>query len=92
MLPEAPRSNDDLTRALDEETRARERAVAEAERQGRLATAFDRLAGAVIAKDDPAALLQELIELFVRSVRADVGVLRLREGNVLRSRSALGLE
>ena len=82
---------DDLAHELEQEMRARQRAVAEAEHQRRVARALDRLATAMVAGtlDE---LLHRLLEMFVDVAQVDAGVVRLREGDRLCSRAAVGLE
>jgi len=89
---EASRPPDELGRELEHEKRARVRATAEAEKQRRLAQALDRLASVVSTSANVDDLLQKLLEVFVDSVPVDVAVLRLRDGDRLRSRAAIGLE
>lgn len=92
MLPKKSRSTEELLHALEEEQRARQRAVAEAESQRRLLRALDQLAKAAGRGDDLERLLQDLLEIFVDATQVDMAVLRLREGERLRSRAAVGLE
>jgi signal transduction histidine kinase/FixJ family two-component response regulator len=87
-----PRTAEDLGRELEQEKRARVRAVAEGERQHRLAQALDRFSGAVLTAAGLDDLLHKLLEVFVDTVPVDVAVARLREGDLLRSRAAIGLE
>jgi signal transduction histidine kinase/FixJ family two-component response regulator len=86
------RTPEDLAHELDQEKRARVRAVAEGERQRRLAQALDRLWAVALAGARVDDLLQKLLEVFVDCVPVDVAVARLCEGDRLRSRAALGLE
>jgi signal transduction histidine kinase/CheY-like chemotaxis protein len=92
---------EDLLRQPDEpfppdkpepETRARDRAVAEADKQRRLAQALDRLAAVMPAGANVDDLAAKLVQVFVDSLPADVAVLRVREGDRLRSRAAVGLD
>jgi signal transduction histidine kinase/FixJ family two-component response regulator len=86
------RTAEDLARELEQEKRARMRAVGEGERQRRLAQALDRFSGVVLAATGVDDLLHKLLEVFVDTVPVDVAVARLREGDLLRSRAAIGLE
>src|SRR5262249_45216916 len=56
------------------------------------AQALDRLCAAAFAADGLDGLLQKLVDLFVEVSGADVGGLRLRDGDRLWSRAAEGLE
>jgi hypothetical protein len=76
----------------DDEQSVSETGSTEAETHRRAAHAFERLCALVVSDASVETLLAGLIELFVDVARADVGVLRLREGDELRSRAALGLE
>lgn len=86
------RSAEDLAHELEQEQRARQQAVAEAEQQRRHAHALDRLATAMVAGGHLDDLLRGLVEMFVEAARVDVAVIRLCEGERLRSRAAVGLE
>jgi signal transduction histidine kinase/FixJ family two-component response regulator len=90
--PGLSRTAEDLARELEQEKRVRIRAVAEGERQRRLAQALDRFSTAVLAGTSVEDLLHKLLEVFVDSVPVDVAVARLRDGQLLRSRAAIGLE
>jgi signal transduction histidine kinase/CheY-like chemotaxis protein len=57
----------------------------------RLAT-LDRLASVAIASRDLDDFLQTLLSMFVEAAGVDVAVARVREGNRLKSRAAIGLE
>lgn len=83
---------EDLARELEQEKRGRARAVTEAERQRRLAQGLDRLSAAILASATVDDLLAKVLEIFVDSVGAEVAVVRLREGDRLRSRVSVGLE
>ena len=76
----------------DRERRAFRRAALEAELHRRYAQALDRLCAAAFAAHGLDNLLQSLVDLFVEVSGAEVGVLRLREGDRLWSRAAQGLE
>jgi signal transduction histidine kinase/ActR/RegA family two-component response regulator len=89
---ETPRFADDLLRELEQEQCAHQQAVAEAEKQRRLARAFDRLSAAMTGSGSVDELLQRLLEMFVDVARVDVAVVRLRDGDLLCSRAAVGLE
>jgi signal transduction histidine kinase/FixJ family two-component response regulator len=62
------------------------------ERQRRYTAALDRLATAAIASKDLDAFLSTLLAMFVEVAGVGVAVARVREGNRLRSRAAIGLE
>jgi signal transduction histidine kinase/ActR/RegA family two-component response regulator len=83
---------DDLARELEPDMCGQRRAVAEAEHQRRVAQALDRLSTAMVAGGTLDELLRRLLEMFVEVAQAEAGVLRLREGERLRSRAAVGLE
>jgi signal transduction histidine kinase/FixJ family two-component response regulator len=85
-------STDDLLRELEHARAAHQQAVAEAETQRRVAQAHDRLSAAMAGSRSIAELLQSLLEMFVDVAGVDVAVLRLRDGELLRSRAAVGLE
>jgi signal transduction histidine kinase/FixJ family two-component response regulator len=89
---EAPSPPDDRARELEQEKCARVRATVEGEKQRRLAQALDRLASVVPRCASVDDLLHKLLEVFVDIVPVDVAVLRLRDGDRLRSRAAIGLE
>ena len=76
----------------DQQKRASEKTAAEAETHRRAADAFARLSALAVSDASIETLLAGLLELFVDVAHADVGVVRLREGEHLRSRAALGLE
>ena len=79
----------------DRERHAYQRAALEAERHRRYAQALDRLCAAAFAAeglDSLDSLLQKLVDLFVEVSGADVGGLRLRDGDRLWSHAAEGLE
>jgi signal transduction histidine kinase/ActR/RegA family two-component response regulator len=86
------RSTAELWRELRHERRAYRRAAQEAERYRRYAQALDRLCAAAFAADGLDNLLQKLVDLFVEVSGAEVGVLRLREGDRLWSRAAEGVD
>lgn len=86
------RSTEDLLRELEHVKSAHQQAVAEAEKQRRFAQALDRLSTAMIGSRSIDALLQSLLEMFVEVAGVDVAVVRLRDGDLLRSRAAVGLE
>ncbi len=92
MHREAMHTTEELVDELEHEKRARQRVVAEAESQRRFAGSLDRLATAVSTSDNLETLLRQLLEMFVEAVHVDVAVIRLREGDRLRSRAAVGLE
>ncbi|HZL16621.1 MAG TPA: hybrid sensor histidine kinase/response regulator, partial [Polyangia bacterium] len=77
---------------LESESRAHVGAVAEADKQRRLAQALDRLSAVLPAGASVDDLAAKLLQVFMDSLPADVAVLRVREGDRLRSRAALGLE
>ena len=72
------RSTEDLSRELD--------------RLRRQAQTQERLAGVARASPSLSELLQRLLELFMEVGAVDVAVLRMREGDRLRSRAAIGVE
>jgi signal transduction histidine kinase/ActR/RegA family two-component response regulator len=85
-------SQGDLADELEREKQFHARAALDAERYARYAKAFDQLCAAVLGTNSLQGLLQKLIEILVEASRADVGVLRLRDGDRLKSRAAVGLE
>jgi signal transduction histidine kinase/ActR/RegA family two-component response regulator len=89
---ETARYPDDLARELEHERHAHQRAVADAEEQRRRAQALDRLSTAMVAGGTLDELLHRLLEIFVDFAQVDVGVVRLRDGDRLCSRAAVGLE
>src|SRR5215831_18311084 len=78
--------------ADEREKQFHERAALEVERYARYAKAFDQLCAATLGTESLQSLLQKLIEILVEASQADVGVLRLRDGDRLKSRAAVGLE
>jgi len=84
-------SIEDLQEELDRERRIRHRAEADAERERRSARAFAELTAVVLGDHATLGLGQRLLEVFVAAAGADVGLLRLREGDRLHARAALGL-
>ena len=92
MSTEARRSQGDLLRELEDERRAKRRAVAEAEHLVRLAKALQRLAAAPSARGGSGELCRTILDIFIDAARADVAVLRLREDDLLRSSAAVGVE
>lgn len=90
--PRVTGASEDLVRELEQERRGRARAVAEAEKQRRLAQGVDRLSAAILASATVDDLLARVLEIVVDSARVDVAVVRLREGDRLRSRVSMGLE
>jgi len=92
MRPASSRNSEDISSELERERRARQRALADAESQRRLAKTFDRLSAALVANEDLDGLLRTLVEIFADSVNVAVAAIRLREGDCLRSRAAVGLE
>jgi signal transduction histidine kinase/FixJ family two-component response regulator len=89
---DAPGPGQDLVAELEQERRARGRAATEAEKQRRLAQGLDRLASVAMASPTVDDLLRKLLEVFVENFPVDLGVVRLREGDWLRSRASVGLE
>jgi signal transduction histidine kinase/CheY-like chemotaxis protein len=85
-------ASENLLHELRDERRARERAQAETERLARMARAMDQLSAAVLSSTSTDVLLAKVLDLFVDMASAEVAVLRLREGDRLRSRAAVGLE
>lgn len=92
MSTDARRSEGDVLHKLEEERRARRRAVAEAEHVVRLAKALQRIAEAQPPRASSAEIFRALLEVFVDLARADVAVLRLVEDERLRSRASIGLD
>jgi signal transduction histidine kinase/ActR/RegA family two-component response regulator len=84
--------HDDSSRDVEDERRSHVRAVADADKQRRLALALDRFASAVVADSAVDDLLQRLLEIFVDVAAVDVGVLRLRDADRLVSKAAIGVE
>ena len=82
----------DLADEHEQEKQCQERAVLDAERYARYAKAFDQLCAATLGTNSLQSLLQKLIEILVGASRAEVGVLRLRDADRLKSRAAVGLE
>jgi signal transduction histidine kinase/ActR/RegA family two-component response regulator len=91
MRPEMTRSSGKNLREVEYESPHQD-ALREVERQRRFAKAIDRLLTSVLADDDLDDLLQKLLEIFVEIARPEIAVIRLREGDRLRSRAAVGLE
>jgi signal transduction histidine kinase/ActR/RegA family two-component response regulator len=85
-------SSEDLVDQLAEETSARQAATAEAELQRRSAITLDQLVVAALESDNVDELVQKLLALFVEILGMDLGVIRIRDGEVLRSRAAHRLE
>jgi signal transduction histidine kinase/ActR/RegA family two-component response regulator len=80
-------------RDLEEEQRAPALApLDDVETPGSTVQALDRLLSAILASLTLDELLHGLLQILVDVARADVAVLRLREGDRLRSRAAIGLE
>jgi signal transduction histidine kinase/FixJ family two-component response regulator len=90
--PRVTGSAEDLSRELEQEKRGRARAVAEAEKQRWLAQGVDRLSAAILASASVDDLLAKVLEILVDSVGSDLAVVRLREGDRLRSRVSVGLD
>src|SRR6516164_4023018 len=80
--PSAPIQGD-LADEDEREKQFHERAALDAERYARYAKAFDQLCAATLGTSSLPSLLQKLIEILVEASRADVGVLRLRDGVVI---------
>src|SRR4029077_855586 len=81
----------DLVRELQEERRAHQLSLAEGQHHRLVAQVLDRLALAVIETTRIGEFLHRVLEILVEVAAADVAVIRLREGNLLRSRAAIGL-
>jgi signal transduction histidine kinase len=77
---------------LGPDERAPSPGVSIADDQRRFTSSFDNLAKAMMASDSLGMLSQKIVEALVAAARADVGVLRLREGDHLRSRASVGLD
>lgn len=82
---------EELLRELEREKRARLEAVEEAEKHKRLAEVLNRMAKVMASEANLDILLQNLLEIFVDVTHVDFVVIRLREGNRLRSRASVGL-
>jgi signal transduction histidine kinase/ActR/RegA family two-component response regulator len=82
----------DLADEVERERRFDERTALDAERYARYAKVLDQLCAAALAGHSLEGLLQKLIEILVVATRADVGVLRLRDGDRVRLTAAVGLE
>ena len=82
----------ELMRELEHANEARQLALLANEHNSRHAKALDRLCSAAFVAEDVETLLQNLIELFVQIASVEAGVLRLREGDRIRSRASVGLE
>jgi K+-sensing histidine kinase KdpD len=77
---------------VDARDRFQKRADGESEPQRRAARAFDRLSAALVAEGGLDRLLTNLLDVFVELTRAQAAVIRLRDGESLRARAAIGLE
>jgi signal transduction histidine kinase/FixJ family two-component response regulator len=86
------RSAADVLDELEREKRARERALADVECQTRLVHSIERLCVAGAADAELISLLDNLLRVFVEVSHVDLVVIRLREGDLLKSRAAVGLE
>lgn len=85
-------STEDLLGELERAIAAHQQAAAEADEQRRCAQALDRLSTAMIGSSSIDELLLRLLEMFVDVAGVDVAVVRLREGDRLHARAAVGLE
>ena len=92
MRPDVTHTHQDLLRELEQEKRARQRAVDEAAHQSRFAQSMVQLSVAMAASGDLDDLLRKLVQIFAELAGVDLAVLRIREGERLRSRAAVGLE
>src|ERR1700690_2342940 len=80
-----------LVRQLDEERCARRLAVADGERQRRMAHAMDQLVSALLGSAGVDAGLSNLLDMFIDIVPSEVAVLRVLEVDRLHSRAAVGV-
>jgi signal transduction histidine kinase/ActR/RegA family two-component response regulator len=92
MNADATGLTDDLLQHREQEKQARPLDVFDAESQRRFASSFDGLSKSMLASESLDTLSQTILEAFVSMARADVAVMRLRDGDYLRSRAAVGLE
>ncbi len=79
-------------RELESQKRDRRQILEEAEDHRREANAFKQLAAAIVESSDIDELLTRALDVFALAAGADASVIRLREGERLKSRAALGLE
>jgi signal transduction histidine kinase/ActR/RegA family two-component response regulator len=77
---------------LEKDEQALSLGVSSADDPYRWTSSFDRLGQAMMASDSLGTLSQKIIEAFVELARADLGVLRLCDGDSLRSHASVGLE
>ena len=91
MSAEARQPESDLPPDLEEEPVSLQGVAAEVESHRGLARCLDRLLAAITLSNDLEAFLRELLQLLLEVSGADAAVLRLREGDQLRSRAAIGL-
>ena len=92
MSAEARQPTNDRRQELGQESVPLHGAAADAEGHRGLAQGLDRLLAAATLSSDLDAFLRELIQLLLEVSRADAVVLRLREGDCVQSRAAIGLE
>jgi signal transduction histidine kinase/ActR/RegA family two-component response regulator len=92
MSIDARRSIAELVAELDGAKQAHQRALAELESQSRLVNAIERLSAVASEDADITQLLQNLLSVFVEVSALDRVVIRLRDGELMKSRVAVGLE
>lgn len=92
MSAEARQPANDIPPELDQGPVTLQAVAAEVERYRGLAKCLDRLLAAATLSKDLDAFLRELLELLIEVSGADAAVLRLREGDHVRARTAIGLE
>ena len=88
----ADASKEQLLRELEAERTARGHAEAEAVRYRRLVDALQRLATAEEASGSEDAFMHRLLEIFVDIADIEVAVIRVRDGDRLRSLASVGLD
>src|SRR4051812_30318834 len=76
----------------DRSRRSADELMRELEHTKRFAHAIDRMSSAVVEAGTLDELLQRLIELFAEVAMVDAAVIRVRDGDRLRSRAAVGLQ
>ncbi len=91
MSGEARRSAEEYLLELARERRGRQLAESEANNQRRFAEYVDRIATAAMQSPNVEALSETIVQIFCDVTRADAAVLRLRDGDKLRSHAAIGL-
>ena len=92
MRPLGVVSGESLQSELDQERRAKHRAMHELEQLRRSAKAHEQLTNAVIGSADLAQLLRRTLQVFTETGPFDVGVLRLRDGESIRVGATIGVD